>query len=95
MEALIDEVLQGEWGQGRWLDILVAACVYIVIRQKRLALTIADVAVSCQSGPLVMLFVCRVQGNCTCLQMPSIGPNDAGHVYDCLTSKKHYMNEVE
>lgn len=53
VEALVDDVLKGEWGQGRWLDILVAACVYIVVRQRRLALTVADVAVSSDCPLLV------------------------------------------
>ncbi|CAM6090713.1 unnamed protein product [Calypogeia fissa] len=43
-KQLLESTLDGDWGTGRWVDILVAACVYIVIRQSQLPLTVPEVA---------------------------------------------------
>ncbi|KAL3692437.1 hypothetical protein R1sor_006088 [Riccia sorocarpa] len=44
VKHLLENTLDGDWGSGRWVDVLVAACVYIVIRQSQLPLTIPEVA---------------------------------------------------
>ncbi|BBN04396.1 hypothetical protein MPTK1_3g04220 [Marchantia polymorpha subsp. ruderalis] len=44
VKHLLERTVDGDWGAGRWVDVLVAACVYIVIRQSQLPLTIPEVA---------------------------------------------------
>ncbi|KAL2635406.1 hypothetical protein R1flu_006885 [Riccia fluitans] len=44
VKHMLESTVDGDWGSGRWVDVLVAACVYIVIRQSQLPLTIPEVA---------------------------------------------------
>ncbi|KAG6550740.1 hypothetical protein Mapa_007644 [Marchantia paleacea] len=44
VKHLLERTVDGDWGTGRWVDVLVAACVYIIIRQSQLPLTIPEVA---------------------------------------------------
>eukprot|EP00249_Psilotum_nudum_P019560 c27316_g1_i2 orf=207-1946(+) len=48
----------GEWGLGRWIDVLVGACIYITARQNRLPLSKVEVAevVGCDVGELGRMF---------------------------------------
>jgi transcription factor IIIB subunit 2 len=48
VKFMLESVLENEWGQGRWIEILVGACIYIAIRQSQLPLTLLEVAV-CKS----------------------------------------------
>lgn len=45
VKFMLESVLENEWGQGRWIEILVGACIYIAIRQSQLPLTLLEVAV--------------------------------------------------
>lgn len=45
VKFMVDKITQGEWGAGRWLDILIGACIYVTVRQSHLPLTIVEVAV--------------------------------------------------
>ena len=46
VKFMLERLLEGEWGQGRWIEVLVGACIYVAIRQSRLPLTLVEVAVS-------------------------------------------------
>ena len=39
-----EQAIEGRWGQGRWIELLVAACAYAVCRMKHLPLTLPEVA---------------------------------------------------
>eukprot|EP01018_Ginkgo_biloba_P012958 Gb_28195 [translate_table: standard] len=45
VKFMVEKITKGEWGAGRWLDILIGACVYVTVRQNHLPLTIIEVAV--------------------------------------------------
>lgn len=46
VKFMLERLLEGEWGQGRWIEVLVGACTYVAIRQSNLPLTLVEVAVS-------------------------------------------------
>ena len=45
VKCMVEKITQGQWGAGRWLDILIGACIYVTVRQSHLPLTIVEVAV--------------------------------------------------
>lgn len=58
VKFMVDKITQGEWGAGRWLDILIGACIYVTVRQSHLPLTIVEVAVviNCDVGELGRMY---------------------------------------
>ncbi|KAG0591148.1 hypothetical protein KC19_1G153700 [Ceratodon purpureus] len=50
VKFMLERLLEGEWGQGRWIEVLVGACIYVAIRQSRLPLTLVEVASSVDCG---------------------------------------------
>lgn len=50
VKFMLERLLDGEWGQGRWIEVLVGACIYVAIRQSRLPLTLVEVASSVDCG---------------------------------------------
>jgi len=52
VQFMLEQLLEGEWGQGRWICILIGACIYIAIRQSHLPLTLMEVAVSFLATPV-------------------------------------------
>lgn len=63
VKHLLERTVDGDWGAGRWVDVLVAACVYIVIRQSQLPLTIPEVAVRILSPPQFFMVVNDICSN--------------------------------
>ncbi|KAH8934279.1 hypothetical protein BDL97_18G074900 [Sphagnum fallax] len=58
VKFMLESVLENEWGQGRWIEILVGACIYIAIRQSQLPLTLLEVAatVDCNVVELAQMY---------------------------------------
>ncbi|CAM6040338.1 unnamed protein product [Sphagnum compactum] len=58
VKFMLESVLEDEWGQGRWIEILVGACIYIAIRQSQLPLTLLEVAatVDCNVVELAQMY---------------------------------------
>ncbi|KAH9328933.1 hypothetical protein KI387_001041 [Taxus chinensis] len=45
VKYMVEKLSQGRWGAGRWFDILIGACIYVIVRQIHLPLTIIEIAV--------------------------------------------------
>ncbi|XP_057821910.2 plant-specific TFIIB-related protein PTF2 isoform X2 [Cryptomeria japonica] len=45
VKYMVEKLTQGQWGAGRWFEILIGACIYVIVRQSHLPLTIIEVAV--------------------------------------------------
>ncbi|KAH9330278.1 hypothetical protein KI387_002386 [Taxus chinensis] len=45
VKYMVEKLSQGRWGAGRWFDILIGACIYVIVRQSHLPLTIIEIAV--------------------------------------------------
>ncbi|KAH8934288.1 hypothetical protein BDL97_18G074900 [Sphagnum fallax] len=56
VKFMLESVLENEWGQGRWIEILVGACIYIAIRQSQLPLTLLEATVDCNVVELAQMY---------------------------------------
>lgn len=54
VSAYLEQFTDGKYGHGRWMELVVASCVYIVCRENKRPLTLIDVAVS--ENPLAASF---------------------------------------
>ena len=44
IKLMIDEITEGEFGQGDWFSVLIGACAYVVMRNDNKALSMAEVS---------------------------------------------------
>ncbi|CAI5484047.1 unnamed protein product [Closterium sp. Yama58-4] len=48
--GVAERVVEGRWGSGQWMGVLMAAAVYIAARNRRLPVSMGEVAVSAEGG---------------------------------------------